>query len=64
MHDRTITPDPSSTADAAGVSASCEHPPERLYTWYAAEYAAEPDGACVLCVACCACGGVLRGAGE
>lgn len=32
----------------------CEHPPERLHGWHAA------DG--VLCVACCDCGKVLAGA--
>lgn len=35
---------------------SCKHPPSRLYSWTAF------DG--VLCVACCECGAVLRGACE
>lgn len=35
-------------------TASCTHPPRRLYTWTAY------DGA--LCIACTLCGAVLRGA--
>lgn len=35
---------------------TCPHPPTRLYAWHA------QDG--VLCVACCACGAVLRGAAD
>ena len=35
-------------------SLSCRHPPTRLWSWTSA------DG--VLCVACCECGAVLRGA--
>jgi hypothetical protein len=34
----------------------CNHPPTRLYAWNAF------DG--VLCVACCDCGAVLKGAAE
>lgn len=32
----------------------CNHPPARLYSWFAADK--------TLCVACCECGAVLRGA--
>jgi hypothetical protein len=34
--------------------APCTHPPTRLYCWYAT------DG--VLCITCCKCGAVLKGA--
>ena len=33
----------------------CKHPPERVYAWRAS------DG--VLCIGCCECGAVLKGAG-
>jgi hypothetical protein len=35
---------------------TCPHPPTRLYAWYAV------DG--VLCIGCCVCGAVLKGASE
>lgn len=38
----------------------CNHPPARLYSWWACG----DDGSrnTVLCIACCACGKVLKGA--
>jgi hypothetical protein len=33
---------------------NCPHPPSRLYTWVAGDK--------TLCVACCECGEVLKGA--
>jgi len=35
----------------------CQHPPNRLYAWYASDRAGP-----VLCVACCDCGTPLLGA--
>ena len=40
--------------------AKCQHPPHRLYSWFASANNGEPRS--VLCVACCDCGRVLRGA--
>lgn len=39
---------------------NCKHPPARLYSWWACG----DDGPerSVLCIACCACGKVLKGA--
>ena len=43
-----------------GDPAPCKHPPTRLYSWWACG----DDGSerSVLCIACCACGKVLKGA--
>lgn len=39
--------------------APCQHPPERLYTWFARDDTMA--GGQALCVACCDCGAVLQG---
>lgn len=51
-------------AVSAESMAECQHPPERLYAWYALD--ARAPGGQVLCVGCCDCGEALLGgdAGE
>jgi len=39
---------------------TCKHDPRRLYAWYATGDDGTPRA--VLCVGCCDCGAVLRGA--
>jgi len=42
-----------------GRVTDCPHPPQRLFTWFALDLAGKRT---ILCVGCCACGAVLRGA--
>jgi hypothetical protein len=44
------------------MSASCRHPSASIRAWYARDDSA-PNGQ-VLCIACCKCGAVLKGAGK
>jgi hypothetical protein len=46
--------------DCVPGACSCNHPPARCYSWWASGDDGRPRS--VLCVACCECGTVLRGA--
>lgn len=55
-------------APGAATAGACPHPPTRLYGWVARDDTSPggrlaPPGQ-AFCVACCACGVVLQGAGE
>lgn len=44
-------------------SKPCQHPPKRLYSWFVPAKNTK-DGKDTLCVCCCQCGAILKGAAK